>query len=288
MIKLINKNSKIKKQIKKRAREEARNRCEQARNRYIINDNPIMALHEDYAARLIDALIISDSGQDSSCIKELGYVIIKTGCSEITYSKEDSLYDIVWRSFKNHIIVLPELTPLLHFPEGICVLLDETRSEDEQFRKWLDDRNKRLRENPQEVSMCTSNLVNIVRGLLIGDYDIHDEALLKEFEKKLLPFGTDDSKAISDHSVSSPECSLFDAYPHICFVPDEIECIAKVSAEILKEYNTPKKMRAYDMADFKKRLKEEAKDITPTPDIVMFGRNLNGWGLNEYQPSAAL
>lgn len=142
-----------------------------------------------------------------------------------------------------------------------------------------------------KASICTCSMPSIVASVLFNYYKVQDRSFVLEVSRKLLPFGTKHF-GVKEFEAPTGENATFPwswTTPYsICYTPEELETICEICYEIVKNAKSIDEIRNYDMNLFKKELHEKTKDIKPSLDILMFGRNTNNSGLRDFNACVSI
>ena len=237
---------------------------------------------EDYTDAMIDREYLICSMEQGVTLDEwieqeeaIGYMSAE---EEIRVTRKDALYEIVIRNLAGQQIFLIE--PNAYGPEfledGEKVALGIKDVTPGLLMTWKMVRVK----NWQVASICTRTMPGMIALGLRQRYGFDLDECWAMCDKLLL-FGTSEfgRKDINPAYELPHEC-LTPKY--ICYAPGELDAILSVAAEMLQDAREGKTAKDPDMKEFTRRLQEKASGISPTPDIVLYGRHLNGCGLNEY------
>jgi hypothetical protein len=208
-------------------------------------------------------------------LKDMGYKKYITPAKEIIFAEDDSLMYITRRKFNGKALYLCELNEMLLSDERIYAIGSKNRNVINAFCNF--------RNKSTDMSICTRNMPEIVCGLLCNEYKIDDAELLSKLAEFLSLFGSNRRMKPNRNDYNKYDILFAQTRRYICYVPEELECIAKTCLQVLKEADTVEKLEKYDINRFKTllRKKVDESDIRLTVDIALFGRRINGWGLKE-------
>ena len=215
-------------------------------------------------------------------VEEKGYTLYQTAKQEVILQKPYAFFHIVLRGLYEGVFIAVERTEDVAEAVPDRIALGLSLVNPAVYPLWCNYRNNTTTEN----AICTRNMPSIVAQLLMLVHHIEDQDIVHAFQCRLAPFGTKHF-GVRDFNISGYEENVRTPY-HICYAPGELEAITDVSADILRNVNSADDVKAIDMNRFKEMLREKTAGIAPTADIALFGRELNGSGLSEYESAVQL
>lgn len=214
--------------------------------------------------------------------KEQGYEMCRSAANEFyVYRKDSSFHITCWNMFGKELTFLDthDYLPDIGYTDSRIAV---GCSSPNIF--YLDEFFQFRQRFPGMSSICTRSMPKAILTVLRYHFGITDNECLIAFTGRLMRFGTKGFWKDKGFLYKDPMW-FGHTRDFICYTTGELEAIAKISAEMMKDVSTPEEVAALNMKAFSDKLAKETEDCAPTFDMGLFGRWDNGCGLKELDSS---